>query len=281
MGIPAAAAAAFGAIGDHGFREAREVSLKEVVIPARHLPPAFDGFTIAHLSDFHYHPVFTAKPIADAVDLVNKLNPDILVLTGDFVTVPYFGSNRKTIETIASQAEPCAELLSQLRPKRGVYAVLGNHDQSSQPALVTQILQNRGMRVLRNEAVPLDKRGNRMWIAGVDDVLEGTADLPQALRDVPRNETTILLAHEPDFADYVAEYNVSLQLSGHSHGGQIRLPFVGPPYLPVLARKYPWGLRRIGGLYLYTNCGLGTIEVPIRWNCPPEVTFIRLAVGRG
>lgn len=280
IGIPAAAAAAFGTVGDYGFREARELSVKEVVIPVRQLPDGFDGFTIAHLSDFHYHPVFTAKPIADAVDLVNKLNPDIVVLTGDFVTIPYFGSKRKTIATIEAQAEPCAELLGQLGSKRGIYAVLGNHDQSSQPALVTQSLQNRGIRVLRNEAVPLEQRGSRIWLAGVDDVLEGAADLSQALHDVSRSETTILLAHEPDFADYVTEHTVSLQLSGHSHGGQIRLPFIGPPYLPELARKYPWGLHRIGGLYLYTNCGLGTIEVPIRWNCPPEVTLIRLAVGR-
>ena len=100
--------------------------------------------------------------------------------------------------------------------------------------------------------------------------------MPRALHDIRRNETTILLAHEPDFADYVAAHPVSVQLSGHSHGGQIRLPFIGSPYLPELARKYPWGLRRVGGLNLHTNCGLGTIELPIRWNCPPEVTLIRL-----
>jgi hypothetical protein len=110
----------------------------------------------------------------------------------------------------------------------------------------------------------------------VDDVLERAADLTKALHDIPRNETTVLLAHEPDFADYVARHSVSVQLSGHSHGGQIRIPFVGAPYLPELAHKYPWGLRRVGGLSLYTNCGLGTIELPIRWNCPPEVTSIRL-----
>ena len=206
-------------------------------------------------------------------------SPDIVVLNGDFVTVPYFGSRHKTKLEIQAQAEPCAELLGQLRPRRGIFAVLGNHDQSSQPAVVTESLRGRGIRVLRNQAVPLERDNSRVWLAGVDDVLEGAADLPRALQGISRNETIILLAHEPDFADYVAEHPVSVQLSGHSHGGQIRLPFVGPPYLPELARKYPWGLHRVGGLNLHTNCGLGTIELPIRWNCPPEVTLVRLVNG--
>ena len=136
IGLPTAAAAAFGAVGGRGFREARELSLKEGLIPVHHLPYAFEGFSIAQLSDFHYHPLFTAKVISEAVHLVNKLYPDIVVLTGDFVTVPYFGSRHKTKLEIQSQAEPCAELLSQLRPKQGIFAVLGNHDQSSQPAVV-------------------------------------------------------------------------------------------------------------------------------------------------
>ena len=277
MGVPAVAAAAFGLTGLEGFHDAQQLSLKQVVIPVPSLPLAFDNFTIAHLSDFHYDPIFTARPIRDAVQAVNKLNPNIVVLTGDFVTIPVLGFKRKAISTIRTQAEPCADVLSQLRAKQGIFAVLGNHDQSSQPAVITESLQSRGIRVLRNQADPLEQRRDRIWVAGVDDVLEGAADLGTALSGIPKRETTILLAHEPDFADYAAEYPVSVQLSGHSHGGQIRLPLIGPPYLPELARKYPWGLRRIGELNLYTNCGLGTIELPIRLNCPPEVTLIRLA----
>jgi predicted MPP superfamily phosphohydrolase len=246
------------------------------MISVRQLPYEFEGCTIAHLSDFHYHPIFTAKVIREAVYLVNQLNPYIVVLTGDFVTVPRLRTWHKTKAAIKAQAEPCAELLRQLRATGGIFAVLGNHDQSSQPDVVMDSLQGRGIRVLRNEAVPLQKGGNRLWVAGVDDVLVGAADLDMALQNISSHEPTILLAHEPDFADEVAESPVDVQLSGHSHGGQIRLPLVGPPYLPELARKYPWGLRRVGELTLYTNCGLGTIEVPFRWNCPPEVTLIRL-----
>jgi len=110
----------------------------------------------------------------------------------------------------------------------------------------------------------------------VDDVLEGKPSLDLTLNGIPPGEPVILLAHEPDWADYVAKHPVDLQISGHSHGGQIRLPLIGAPYLPVLGRKYPWGLRRIGPLTLYTNCGIGTIRIPMRLNCPPEITLFTL-----
>ena len=115
----------------------------------------------------------------------------------------------------------------------------------------------------------------------MDDVLAGRPDLGLALRGIPTDEPVILLAHEPDWADYVAPHPVDLQLSGHSHGGQIRFPLIGAVVLPELARKYPWGLRRIGSLTLYTNAGIGTILVPMRLNCPPEITLITLRAGAG
>jgi predicted MPP superfamily phosphohydrolase len=124
--------------------------------------------------------------------------------------------------------------------------------------------------------VPIETAGARLWLSGVDDVLVGKPDLDRALQGIPRNEPVVLLAHEPDFADQAAKYPVDLQLSGHSHGGQIRLPVVGAVFLPDLARKYPWGLRKIGALTLYTNVGLGTIRIPARLNCPPEVTLFTL-----
>jgi len=110
----------------------------------------------------------------------------------------------------------------------------------------------------------------------VDDILRGKPRLDLALRGTPADDPVVLLAHEPDWADHVATRPVDLQLSGHSHGGQIRIPLIGAPYLPPLGRKYPWGLRQIGGLTLYTNVGIGTIGLPMRLGCPPEVTLITL-----
>lgn len=241
-------------------------------IALRRWPAGLQGFTIAHLSDFHYDPYFSAHPLRSAIGMVNGLHPELIVLTGDFVSVPVFGN----AAAAASAAEPCAQLLRQMHAPHGLWAVLGNHDAASDPDRVTSSLQAVGIQVLSNQSVPIERDGARFWLSGVDDVLEGTADLHATLHDVPVDEPSILLAHEPDYADHVARYPVDLQLSGHSHGGQVRLPFVPPLFLPELARKYIWGLYKLGGLTLYTNPGLGTVRAPIRFNCPPEVTLLTL-----
>jgi len=227
------------------------------------------------LSDFHYDPYFSIVPLKHALQVVPGLNPDLIVLTGDFVTVPAFGSDSQARHAAAA-AEPCAALLAGLRARLGVFAVLGNHDGASDVARIVAALRAHGIEVLRNRAVELPQDGARLWLAGVDDVLEGVADLKKTLRGVPRDEAVVLLAHEPDFALETAQTPVDLQLSGHSHGGQVRVPFIGAPWLPPLARKFPRGMYHIGDLTLYTNLGLGTVRVPARWNCPPEITLITL-----
>ena len=243
----------------------------------RRWPSRLDGFTIALLSDFHYDPVFSVHPIRHAVGKVNELQPDLVVLTGDFVTAPTFGSSEKA----ADAAEPCAELLKQLRSPHGLWAVLGNHDAFTDPDRVTAALQRNGIQVLDNQSAAIERDGGRFWLGGVDDILDGTPDLNETLKPVPPSEPVILLAHEPDFADTVASYPVDLQLSGHTHGGQIRLPFVPPLFLPELGRRYLSGLYRIGSLQLYTNVGLGTINIPARLNCPPEITLFTIRRSSG
>jgi uncharacterized protein len=236
-------------------------------------PARLDGFTIALLSDFHYDPYFSAHPLQAAIGMVNDLRPDLIALGGDFVSMPWSYQN---YEAAADAAEPCARLLSQMHAPHGLWAVMGNHDYFTNPRRVTRALQTEGIKVLANHSEAIEQDSARFWLAGVNDVLSGTAQLDQTLQSVPRNEATVLLAHEPDYADFVARSPVDLQLSGHSHGGQVRLPFVRPLYLPDLARKYPVGLYRIGALTLYTNCGLGTVGLPMRLNCPPEITLITL-----
>ena len=132
------------------------------------------------------------------------------------------------------------------------------------------------MRVLRNASLPFERERARIWLAGVDDVIGKHNDLDQTLKNIPSRESTIVLVHEPDYADVVSRRCIDLQLSGHSHGGQVRLPFIGAPYLPPLARKYPWGLRKVRNSLVYTNRGLGTIGFPLRLNCPPEITVVTL-----
>jgi len=241
---------------------------KEIVL--RRWPSRLDGFTIALLSDFHYDPYFSAHPIRSAVEVVNGLHPDLIALTGDFVSVPLFGNAAKG----AADAEPCAQLLGKLRAPHGVWSVLGNHDVSSDPDRITNALHAVGIPMLSNQSVAIEKDGARFWLGGVDDVLSGTADLPGTLHGIPSDEAIVMMVHEPDYADYVAGYPVDLQLSGHTHGGQVRIPFMRPLYLPALAKKYVWGLFKIRDLTLYTNAGIGTVQLPVRWNCPPEITSI-------
>jgi hypothetical protein len=159
--------------------------------------------------------------------------------------------------------------------------VLGNHDVFSDPDHVTSALHAHKIPLLSNQSVPIEKDGARFWLSGVDDVLSGTADLSATLHPIPTDEAAILLAHEPDYADYVSRYPVDLQLSGHSHGGQVRFPFMRPLYLPDLAKKYVRGLYKVRGLTLYTNAGIGTVELPVRFNCPPEITLLTLRRSAG
>lgn len=245
-------------------------------IPLRRWPEPLTGFTVALLSDFHYDPYFSIHPIQSSIGIVNALRPHLIVLTGDFVSVPFFGDPAKA----AADADPCAAILKNLKAPHGTWAVMGNHDAFTDPDRVTAALQEQGIPVLANRSMPIESDGARFWLGGVDDVLGKTADLDATLQNIPPNERTVLMVHEPDFADRVAGHPVDLQLSGHSHGGQVRLPFLPPVYLPDLGKKYVWGLYKVGGLTLYTNPGLGTVGFPARLNCPPEITLITLRPSR-
>ncbi len=253
--------------------EPNDPHLVQLSIPINRLSAAWDGLRIAQLSDFHYDADFSEVPLRKAIEILNRLYPDLIVLTGDFVTAPTFSANKKRA---AEAIDPCAQLLAQLKAKLGLFACLGNHDAATDPKRIIDVLQGHNIKTLRNSAEPLEKDGKRLWLAGIDDVIEGSADLDVTLQSVPAGEPVVLMAHEPDFATHVAKYPVDLQLSGHSHGGQVRIPFIGAPVLPELGMKFPKGLYQVGGLTLYTNVGIGTVRLPIRFNCPPEITLLTL-----
>lgn len=270
LGATGLAAIGAGAL----YHDTTDLKITRLEVPLRRLPSRFNGLRIVQLSDFHYDRYVDVRVITSAVRAANQLQPDLVVLTGDFVTQGPFSGQYDPPS--ARDAEPCSQILSRLRSRLGIFAVLGNHDYYTDPNVVAEILRSRGFRVLRNQSFAVEENGARLWIAGVNDVVAGADDLELALRKIPASEAVVLLAHEPDFADWVPPGRVDLQLSGHSHGGQIVLPVIGPPYLPPLARKYPWGLRRLGPLTLYTNRGVGTITLPVRFNCPPEITLFTL-----
>lgn len=255
--------------------EPNDPKVVRVEVAIQRLHQAFNGLTIVQLSDFHYGEL-CAIPIRKAVEIVKELKPDMVMLTGDFVTVPIWSHLLHDKKKVARDAEPCMRLLREMTPPMGMFAAMGNHDVDSDRGWITDVIESNGIPVLRNRSVAIERDGARLWLSGVDDVLEGKPDLDLALRGIPDDEAVILLSHEPDFADRAARYPIDLQLSGHSHGGQVWLPGIGAPWLPPLGREYPRGLRKIRDLMLYTNIGLGTIRLPVRLNCPPEVTLLTL-----
>jgi hypothetical protein len=260
-------------LGTDGFVQSNHPHIVEIEIPLSRLPESFDGFRIVQLSDFHYEEHFSAVPIRKSVAIVNGLRPDLIALTGDFVTVPIL-ERPASMRAAAATVEPCAAALRDLQAPK--FAILGNHDAATSADRIVRALHDAHIPVLRNQSVPIERGRDRIWLAGIDDLLRGMPDMSATLADIPEKEMTILLAHEPDFADDAALSPVDLQLSGHSHGGQIWIPGIGAPWLPPMARRYPRGLNKVGDLTVYTNIGIGTIRAPIRINCPPEITLITL-----
>jgi predicted MPP superfamily phosphohydrolase len=245
---------------------------ERIDIRLKRLPEAFQGFRIAQLSDIHFGPYMDQQRLERAMRLAQAFQPDMVALTGDFVSHPL---GQRNGNAGARNAEPCADVFARWKGVP-IFAILGNHDHWNNARIVAAALAERGIQVLKNRAQPFERDGQKLWVAGIDDVLDGQVDLPGALKKIPSTDATVLLAHEPDFADSAARFPIDLQLSGHSHGGQVQLPGVGPIILPPLAHKYPIGLNRVGNLQVYTSRGVGVINPPVRLNCPPEVSLITL-----
>lgn len=241
------------------------LAIERLALKLPRLPRSFEGYTVVQLSDLHLGPFIGAKELRHVVEATNALQPDVIVATGDFVS----RLSRGEADTLKTE-------LAYLAARDGVYAVLGNHDWWTNHRVVEQALQQAGLTVLRNQNTALTRNGETFYLAGVDDVWEQQADLVTALEGIPQSASVILLAHEPDYADTAAtDPRVSLQLSGHSHGGQVYIPGL-PLWVPRYAHKYPVGLRQIENLQLYTNRGIGLTGLPIRFNCRPEITLFTL-----
>jgi hypothetical protein len=252
-----------------------DVSPRDVFLPG--LPEAFDGFRIAQISDIHMDEFTEPFFIRDVVHRVNRLNPDAVVITGDFVTCE-FAPQKFAI----GAAWQCAEILDQLTCRER-YAVLGNHDVMIGAKEVTEALAAHGIAMLRNSYVPLERPAGRIWLAGLDDPVQGAplpdVAIPESIRNRPR-EPILLMCHAPDYADIVRLHpscsSVALMLCGHAHGGQIRLPWIGAMVLPQMGRKYIEGWFRLGQMQLHVNRGIGSVGVPFRLNCPPEISLLTL-----
>ncbi len=257
-----------------GLYYAREIEPEDVeVVPVSlvlpRLAPKFDGYRIAQISDLHADDWMTPGRLLALVKLINTEAPDLVVITGDFATYSPF---RSMIRHVPALVDP----LRRVGAPDGAVALLGNHDHRTNPAVVRRALAAGGVTELHNAVLSLRRGGAVLHLCGLDSALEGVVRLDRVLEGLPEGDAAILLVHEPNFAEISAETGrFDLQLSGHSHGGQVCVPLLRSIVAPRLSRKYLSGLYRVGGMFLYTNRGLGA-HPRLRFGCRPEITVFTL-----
>jgi hypothetical protein len=263
-------AASFGGNAYGMLVERSRCDLTEATIRIPGLPPELSGFSIVLMSDIHSSLYMTRREMAEFVSLANGMRGDLVVVTGDFV------NNQ------VDQAYPFAEAFSELKAPHGVYGVMGNHDfYTEDPDRVARVIDDCGVKLLRNDRVIVEKDGARFSLIGVDDVgrnERGTIKLREAAGPSGDPTTKVLLCHRPYYLAQAAAENIDLVLSGHTHGGQVVFgSFGGITFAPAaLASPYVWGKYSLGKTQMYVSRGIGTVGVPVRFNCPPEITRILL-----
>lgn len=242
--------------------EANTLTVEEVTIELDRLPAKLHGFKIIHLSDIHHSRFTDLEHISRAVDIANKLQPDVVFLTGDYVSHD------------ADYIAPVADVLGSLESEFGTYACLGNHDHWTDADLVTHMLRGEGIKMLINEGVRFAARDGSFWLAGVDDYMAGKTDVVAALKGSFPDEMKLLLAHNPVVFRQSVRASIDLTLSGHTHGGQIKMRDPEKRILP--RRKLSSGLHYRKDSQIYITRGIGTVVVPARYQCPPEISLLEL-----
>ena len=245
------------------------IQVSPVDLPVRQLPGALRGLVACQISDFHVDRDEDLERLVLAVEAINQQHPDLVFLTGDYFSGPdtmhrYLGAFRDTLRN--------------LRPDSGVFAILGNHDHWSSAERITDALKRAGADVLANDSRRLSLRNEKLVVVGIDDLWSRRAEPARAFGEVNRDDCTIVLAHNPDTALYTRHLKPGVMLSGHTHGGVVRIPFYGSPLKSILriGKEFYAGLNRYEDFYIYTNRGLGTFWLRIRINCRPEVSRFSL-----
>ena len=261
--------------GVYTLYEAKRPEVSRVELALRHLPAAFDGLTVAFLSDTHHGPYVPLSYLAEVVEMTNALRADVVLLGGDYV------QRRKGLRRFRrARNEEITNgigVLGALRAPEGRFAVLGNHDHRTNPALIRRTLVANDFTDLTNASISLQRGDARLWIAGVDDSRTGQPRLGLALAGVGPDDACLLLTHNPDYVEYIRDPRVDLVLSGHTHGGQVYLPFYGAPITSSsFGQKYRAGLVQAPSARVYVSRGIGTISLPVRFCCPPEIVLLTL-----
>jgi predicted MPP superfamily phosphohydrolase len=257
--LTAVAAGTVGGALAHGYAfERHAIGLTRVELPISGLPASFDGLRVGFITDLHHSAIVGLDDIRHAVSLIAAVTPDLVILGGDYVS---YGDRRF--------AAPCAEALATLTAPLGAFAVLGNHDDDR---YVPATLRSRGITVLRDEWTTISRRGASFVLAGVRFWTRSAPEIAQALDGASR--PVLLAAHDPRRLVEAAALDVGGVLAGHTHGGQVVLPVVGA----VAARKFPIAAGRVRreNTEMFVSRGVGTVILPLRINCPPEVALVTL-----
>ena len=262
---------AFGVVGYGFLVEPGWVKVENVRLKLSRLARVFSGLRIAQISDIHMGGWMNSRRFQHVAELILAQKPDLLLITGDFLYGHSFtDASRDSIQDVIKVLAPLAKSIPS-------FAVLGNHDYWTNSEAIREMLSICGVMDLTNTVHTLTRGCDNLHLCGVDDVWAGDVRLDEVVAQLIDNSTAILLAHEPDFADWsAATHKFDLQISGHTHGGQVGIPFFGAPVLPYLGRKYPRGLYKVGKMFQYTNRGVGMHGLAIRLNCPPEITLFTL-----
>lgn len=248
----------------------RRLDITEATFAIPNLAPELNGFTIALASDIHSSVFMTQQMMETCVQTLNSLQADLIAVTGDFVN------------SLTEEVYPFAEAFSGLNAPHGVYGVMGNHDFfAPNPDVVAKEIDDCGLRLLRDDKVVIEKNGGKFYLVGIDDAgrpERAAARMDAAIANAHLPIPRILLCHRPYFLQQAAERNIDLTLSGHTHGGQIVLGRFSRIVLApaAIASGYVWGKYALGNSQMYVSRGVGTVGPPIRINCPPEITRIRL-----
>jgi predicted MPP superfamily phosphohydrolase len=249
----------------------KEFKVETIPLKLRRLPPSFSGFRLAQVSDIHMGGWMNAERLQQVADQVIAEKPDVLMLTGDFLKGRVFS------ERARQGIQDLIQVLGPLAKKIPSFAVLGNHDYAISANAVREMLDLCKIKDMTNTVYTFTRDKQHLQLCGLDDARHGDVQLDDVISHLDEVSPAILLVHEPDFADIsAATGKFDLQISGHSHGGQIVLPLYGPPILPESGQKYPSGLYEVGRMIQYTNRGVGSDRFSLRINCPPEITIFVL-----
>ena len=252
-------------LGIYVFLEPFFLEEKYIDFQSADVPPQFRGARIVFLTDIHHGPYFSQARLKKLVNRVNRLQPDVILLGGDYV------------HRSPDYIEPCFEELKALEATHGVYGVLGNHDHWENATLTRRCMKSAGVHLIDNAAYWIEKNGGRIKIGGVGDYLEDMQDIEPTVTDVKNDDFVVLVTHNPDFAEEMRTDKVDLVFAGHNHGGQVTFLGLRAPVLPSKhGQKYRTGIVDVAGTKVIVSNGIGTITPPVRFCARPQIVITDL-----